>query len=292
VWTGREVIVVGGLVIDQYQALADGAAFDPASGAWRRIAVRPSSGRVLHAVWTGTEVLVWGGQAQGSPTAFGDEFSDGALYDPVKNTWKPMAPWPLAPRYGARAVWTGTRLVVWGGASAEAGDNPPPLGDGAAYDPGSDHWTTLPAAPVAGRIARAGSGVYNLTKFGVGAFSEALRQETAPRGIRVTLHSLLRNRRGTERAMARRVRAGHPDAFVFTGVTVNGCPQIVRAVHRLLPRIPLITSDGCAESDFTRRLDRGTARREAEGFVVAVLMKNGEPAGSKRAGDVVDQFFG
>jgi NADP-dependent 3-hydroxy acid dehydrogenase YdfG len=40
---------------------------------------------------------------------------------------------------------------------------------------------------VAGRFARAGSGVYNLTKFGVGAFSEALRQEVAPIGLRITL---------------------------------------------------------------------------------------------------------
>jgi clavulanate-9-aldehyde reducatase len=40
---------------------------------------------------------------------------------------------------------------------------------------------------VAGRTARAGSGVYNLTKFGVGAFSESLRQEQTMRGIRVTL---------------------------------------------------------------------------------------------------------
>ncbi len=40
---------------------------------------------------------------------------------------------------------------------------------------------------VAGRFARAGSGVYNLTKFGVGAFSEALRQEGVASGIRVTL---------------------------------------------------------------------------------------------------------
>jgi NADP-dependent 3-hydroxy acid dehydrogenase YdfG len=39
---------------------------------------------------------------------------------------------------------------------------------------------------VAGRSANAGSGVYNLTKFGVGAFSEALRQETVPLGVRVT----------------------------------------------------------------------------------------------------------
>ncbi len=40
---------------------------------------------------------------------------------------------------------------------------------------------------VAGRIARQGSGVYNLTKFGVGAFSESLRQEALAFGVRVTL---------------------------------------------------------------------------------------------------------
>jgi NADP-dependent 3-hydroxy acid dehydrogenase YdfG len=40
---------------------------------------------------------------------------------------------------------------------------------------------------VAGRIARAGSGVYNLTKHGVGAFSESFRQEFAGRKVRSTL---------------------------------------------------------------------------------------------------------
>jgi NADP-dependent 3-hydroxy acid dehydrogenase YdfG len=40
---------------------------------------------------------------------------------------------------------------------------------------------------VAGRVARAGSGVYNLTKHGVGAFSESLRQEFATRRLRVAL---------------------------------------------------------------------------------------------------------
>jgi clavulanate-9-aldehyde reducatase len=38
---------------------------------------------------------------------------------------------------------------------------------------------------VAGRFARAGSAVYNLTKFGVNAFSEGLRQEVTEGGIRV-----------------------------------------------------------------------------------------------------------
>jgi clavulanate-9-aldehyde reducatase len=50
---------------------------------------------------------------------------------------------------------------------------------------GSGHIVTI--SSVAGRIARAGSGVYNLTKFGVGAFSESLRQECVPMGVRVTL---------------------------------------------------------------------------------------------------------
>ncbi|MBV9839457.1 MAG: SDR family NAD(P)-dependent oxidoreductase [Solirubrobacterales bacterium] len=40
---------------------------------------------------------------------------------------------------------------------------------------------------VAGRVARNGSGVYNLTKHGVGAFSEALRQEVAGRHVRISL---------------------------------------------------------------------------------------------------------
>jgi len=40
---------------------------------------------------------------------------------------------------------------------------------------------------VAGRVARNGNGVYSLTKHGVGAFSESLRQEFAGRHVRVSL---------------------------------------------------------------------------------------------------------
>lgn len=50
---------------------------------------------------------------------------------------------------------------------------------------GSGHIVNV--SSVAGRVARLGSGVYNLTKFGVGAFSESLRQEGVPLGVRVTL---------------------------------------------------------------------------------------------------------
>ncbi|MEP7065553.1 MAG: SDR family NAD(P)-dependent oxidoreductase [Gemmatimonadota bacterium] len=40
---------------------------------------------------------------------------------------------------------------------------------------------------VAGRVARRNSGVYNLTKHGIGAFSESLRQEVTGRHVRVSL---------------------------------------------------------------------------------------------------------
>jgi len=50
---------------------------------------------------------------------------------------------------------------------------------------GSGHIINI--SSVAGRVARAGSAVYNLTKWGVGAFSEALRQEAVEMGVRVTV---------------------------------------------------------------------------------------------------------
>jgi NADP-dependent 3-hydroxy acid dehydrogenase YdfG len=50
---------------------------------------------------------------------------------------------------------------------------------------GSGHVVNV--SSVAGRVARAGSGVYNLTKWGVGAFSESLRQEVTTRHVRVSL---------------------------------------------------------------------------------------------------------
>jgi clavulanate-9-aldehyde reducatase len=53
------------------------------------------------------------------------------------------------------------------------------------HEQGSGHIINI--SSVAGRVASAGSAVYNLTKWGVGAFSEALRQEAVEMGVRVTL---------------------------------------------------------------------------------------------------------
>jgi clavulanate-9-aldehyde reductase len=50
---------------------------------------------------------------------------------------------------------------------------------------GSGHIVNV--SSVAGRNATFGAAVYNLTKFGVNGFSEALRQELAPANVRVTV---------------------------------------------------------------------------------------------------------
>ena len=50
---------------------------------------------------------------------------------------------------------------------------------------GSGHLVVV--SSVAGRTTGAGAAVYNLTKFGVGAFTDALRQETYKAGVRTTL---------------------------------------------------------------------------------------------------------
>jgi NADP-dependent 3-hydroxy acid dehydrogenase YdfG len=57
----------------------------------------------------------------------------------------------------------------------------------AAEDSGRGCADVVNISSVAGRLARAGSGVYNLTKHGVGAFSESFRQEFSSRKIRSTI---------------------------------------------------------------------------------------------------------
>lgn len=81
---------------------------------------------------------------------------------------------------------------------------------------------------VAGRIARAGSGVYNLTKWGVGAFSEALRQECVGINVRVTL--IEPGMVATELQSHNRPEVLQQMATRFQGVTPLAAEDIARAV--------------------------------------------------------------
>jgi len=106
---------------------------------WSAAPAPPLSRRTAQAsVWTGTELLMWGGTESNLANA-----GDGAAYDPVTRAWTPMPASPLSPRNTAFAVWTGTRALFWGGNA-----NGSLLMDGASYDPASRTWAMLPAGPL------------------------------------------------------------------------------------------------------------------------------------------------
>ncbi len=96
------------------------------SGEWSRLPDSPLSAREdAIAVWTGSEVIVWGGHRDMLA------LTDGAAYNPATRTWRSIAPntWGHP---GAFGLWAGDRVVVL----AKNG--------GATYSPETDGWTGLP----------------------------------------------------------------------------------------------------------------------------------------------------
>ncbi len=81
---------------------------------------------------------------------------------------------------------------------------------------------------VAGRFARQGSGVYNATKFGVGAFSESLRQEVTTRHVRVSL--IEPGATATELASHNRPEVLEGMASTFGSITLMTAEDIAEAI--------------------------------------------------------------
>jgi len=95
----------------------------------------PSARQRHTAVWTGSKMIVWGGSVTAAPSVT----ATGGVYDPATDTWTPTSTTnaPLA-RHSHRAVWTGSKMIVWGGFGAASYE-----GTGGIYDPASDTWTTM-----------------------------------------------------------------------------------------------------------------------------------------------------
>jgi N-acetylneuraminic acid mutarotase len=146
VWTGTEMIVWGGFNGTNGGAeLNTGGRYDPATERWTPTSTLNAPAlRQLHtAVWTGTQMIVWGGSNFG-----GNFLGSGGRYEPTTNTWGSMSNFNVpSPRRRHTAVWTGTRMIVWGGEDAGTSDY---LGTGAQYDPGGNTWTPTSSLNAAG----------------------------------------------------------------------------------------------------------------------------------------------
>jgi N-acetylneuraminic acid mutarotase len=151
VWTGARMVIWGGRNRDGL--LADGSAYDPTGGAWSALPSlnAPSARRLATAVWAGDRLIVFGGEGDAGVVGTGAALplTGGA----TPGAWQALAGGnaPSA-RVAHTAVWTGTKMIVWGGKSGGT-----PLGDGAVYNPANNTWTPLPSlgAPAArfGHIA-------------------------------------------------------------------------------------------------------------------------------------------
>jgi N-acetylneuraminic acid mutarotase len=136
VWTGKEMLVWG-------QGTRE--AFDPRTNRWRSLpgsrllAIHDGYGLVA---WTGRELIGWGGGC------CGDAFSDGVAYSPATNKWRALARSPLAGSQHPVGVWTGRELVVFvGGVDPDGHRWPARLARAAAYDPRTNSWRRIAAAP-------------------------------------------------------------------------------------------------------------------------------------------------
>ena len=128
VWTGTEMIIWGGQATYGCGFLCvtttnynDGARYNPASNTWQPLSGSPPLKRYAHsAVWTGTEMIVWGGLHGEGTFAFGTNINSGARYNPTLNQWTAATSTTTVPtpRDSHQAYWTGSRMLIWGGASS------------------------------------------------------------------------------------------------------------------------------------------------------------------------------
>jgi len=155
VWTGREMIIWGGYRFartcevdggvctdensDRFAQLdeefADGAAYDPATDTWRMLSPAPIEGRSLaQAVWTGTEVIIWGGSYSSRPEEMG------AAYDPATDEWRVLPEIPVAESSRHSLYWSGSAMFVFTSGQDSGEVNGVEV---FRYDPTSDMWTEL-----------------------------------------------------------------------------------------------------------------------------------------------------
>jgi len=135
-WTGSKLILWGGNSCASTPVYSNtGGVYDPATNLWTAMSTTnaPAARTVANSVWTGTELVVWGGISSGYTNT-------GARYNPTTNTWTTMSTTnaPIARTYFAMNYVNG-KIVIWGGSDSNSNI----LSSGAMYDLSTDTWTTM-----------------------------------------------------------------------------------------------------------------------------------------------------
>ncbi|MBZ5639113.1 MAG: HYR domain-containing protein [Acidobacteriia bacterium] len=143
VWTGSSMLIWGGRPgYTDSQGTSTGGRYDPVMDAWTptSIADAPSERWGHTAVWTGSVMVVWGGQFYSNGSYW--VVNTGGRYDPATDTWAATSTAGAASaRCAHTAAWTGSAMVVWGGSNGGA------LGSGGRYLSGGETAPIADAGP-------------------------------------------------------------------------------------------------------------------------------------------------
>jgi len=152
VWTGEKLLIWGWRLLTNIQVQSNrGHVYSPLLNTWSPMSeVGSPLSRTNHSlVWTGSKMIVWGGAHTTSSNltmftgATGYPLNDGGIYDPETDTWRTVGTSnaPTA-RFNHVAVWTGTKMLVWGG-TTNWGNFYSDTKTGGLYDPLTDTWTAM-----------------------------------------------------------------------------------------------------------------------------------------------------
>jgi N-acetylneuraminic acid mutarotase len=133
VWSGSEMIVWGGT--DYINYFNTGGRYNPVANTWTPTSLTNApSRRQLHtAVWTGSEMIVWGGNFWDGIQHY---LNTGSRYNPATNSWAAASTANAPPgRENHTAVWTGSKMIVWGGYDGNNNVN-----TGGRYNPNTNSW--------------------------------------------------------------------------------------------------------------------------------------------------------
>jgi hypothetical protein len=132
-WTGDEAVFLD----TAGKGALRGLAYEPDSESWRTLPRAPLQAQGSEAVWTGSELIVWGGGDRG-PAA-----EAGAAYDPVADSWRKIADAPLGLN-AVSLVWTGSEMIAFGSRLDRRNRSSSRNAIAIAYEPASDAWRRLP----------------------------------------------------------------------------------------------------------------------------------------------------
>jgi hypothetical protein len=117
-------MIVWGGAADYPQPLNTGGRYDPATDTWTATSTTGTPWAVARprAVWTGAEMIVWGGECDETDITCHTDSYQGGRYNPATDSWTltTLDGVPEARSFHT-AVWTGDAMIVYGGIATWSG---------------------------------------------------------------------------------------------------------------------------------------------------------------------------